>query len=502
MEREVPWLRSDMLSEDELRHARAHELGVPFVTLEAGDISPAALELLPEPLCRANRLAAYATDGETLEVALLDLSDLAALEPLRAALRLKIAPRLTDRASLNRALLAYQKLLKERYGGQLMAHHNPDKALDALLRHAAAQRAREAHITVSGQGALVRYRMGGALHDAVRLPAAGISAAVRSRAKLHSKTLPQEGRFRADLGSGLELSVRVSTTPTVDGEKLVLSFVRREAGSRGYTLEGLGLHGTGAEALRAALERRAGLVLVCGREGGGRTTALYTMLDTVNAPELSLASVEERVASRLPYVAQTQADPSAGFSTAAALRAVLRQEPDVVMVDPVADRDTALLALSAAARGVLMLASIDAPDAAAGVERLRALGASDADLAGITCVVSVALVRRLCDKQSRATYKPSRAQTEPLEPRANFARVLAALKQEESVGKDIAWKDISYHKASGCSECEGGYRGQLGLYEVIPAQGVEPGLSILEDALFRAAQGLTSLEEVLRLAGE
>ncbi len=480
MERELGWLKREALSDDEGRHALAHDLGVPFVSLEREDISLDALQQLPEPLCRAHNLVAYKESGDTLEVALLDLADLDALEPLRAQLGKKIVPRLTTRDSLRRALLLYQKILKETYGEKLHKETHPHKTLETLLRHAYAQRASEAHLETTPRGVLVRYRHGRTLREAMHLPAsvAGVFGAIRSLANVGSKTLPQEGRFKADLGSGVGMTVRVSSVPVVDGEKLVLRLLREDTGSKGFTLEGLGLHGAGVAALETLLHARRGLVAVAGPASSGRTTLLYTLLDLLNTPELSLASIEEKVSARLPYVAQTAVQE--GLTMAAALRAVLRQSPDVVMLDSITDRDTADLAAAAAARGVLVLASVP----------------HESVIPDATVVVRSALVRKLCQKQTRTGRTLERRHLESLEPHADFAKVLAALKEEERVAKDLAWKEVAYPHVTGCSECDAGYSGMTGVYEV-----VVDGSSILnlyEDALYKAAAGLTSVAEVLR----
>jgi type IV pilus assembly protein PilB len=486
MERSIPWLKNETLSDDERRHALSHELGVPFVTLERDDISIEALQMLPEPLCRSHNLVAYKESGDKLEVALLDLADLDSLEPLRAQLGKKIVPRLTTRESLRRALLLYQKTLKAKYGDKLLRETNPQKALDTLLQHANAQRASEVQIETTPRGVLVRYRHGHTLREAIVLPASavGIIGAIRSLANVGSKTMPQEGRFKTDLGSGVSVSVRVSSVPVMGGEKLILRFLREDSGSKGFTLEGLGFHGAGAASLRATLHARKGLVLVAGTAGSGRTTLLYTLLDMLNTPELSLASIEEKVSNRLPYVAQTEVQPNSGLSMAAALRAALRQDPDVVMLDSITDRDTAELAKAAASRGLLIFAS----------------AANESVVPGADVLVRTAVVHKLCDKQTRDTHALERRHLEPLEPHADFAKVLAALKEEEQISKDVAWKDVRYSTVTGCSECEGGYVGRTGLFEVVtPA---ESGLNLLEDALYKAAAGLTSVAEVLRFAQE
>lgn len=491
-----------VLSEDEVRRAAAHALGIPFVVLEKHDISPEALMLLPEPLCRAHNLAAYASDGQKIEVALLDIADLDALEPLKASLNLKIVPRLTTRESLRKALLLYQKTLKDSFGEKLLQENDPHRALQALLRHATLQHASEMHIRAAASGISVRYRIGAHLHEAMHLPksAAGIVSVIRALANIGSKTLPQEGRFSLDLGSGKEVVARVSSVPSVGGDTLRLRLMAHNSSSKGFTLEGLGLHGKGAEALRAALYARSGIILVSGEKGSGRTTLLYTLLDMQNAPHLSLSSVETKVGQRLPYVAQTERNDEAGLSAAAALRATLRLDPDIVMVDSIEDRDTLALALSAAQRGVFVLLGIEAADVAEALKKMQKFGATESDLARIRCAVAVSLVRRLCQKQTRDTRTLERRHLESLESRADFASVLSALKEEGVISKDTAWKEVGYSRVTGCSECDGGYEGKVGLFEVV-SEG-EPFLNLFEDALYKAASGVTSVAEVLRFAQE
>jgi len=490
----VGWLGRELQSDDERRHALAHEQGVPFVTLETDDISPRALELLPEPLCRAHSLAAYAVHHDSIEVALLDLGDLSALEPLRARLGKKILPRLATRESVRRALLLYQKILKQTLGDRLMSEKDPSLVLSLLLEHALAQHASEVELQTIPRGILVRYRHGKVLRDSAVLPAhKSLFDSIGQRAGFGSRTLPQDGRFAVESQDGRRVSVRVSSMPTIEGGRMLLRLV--EEGSKGYTPEGVGMRRVQAESLRAALGE--GLVLVASPEGGGRTTLLYTLLDMLNAPDRRLVSIESHISSRLPFVAQTQA-PAHGLSMAAALRAALRQDPDVVMVDSIEDRETCMLALSAAARGTTVLAGIKAPDAAAGVASLQALGAADSDLGVVRAVVGTRRVKKLCQKQTRDARPAARTTLEPLEQSADFAKVLAALKDEGAIGRDVQWKEVGYSRVTGCSECQGGYMGHVGVFELItPA---EPGLSLIEDALFKAAAGITSLEEVLALA--
>lgn len=517
-------VESGVLGEDEVRRATAHAFGIPFVVLGHDDIALDALILVPEPLSRAHSLVAFAANDEVIEVALLNMEDLAALEPLAAQLGRRVVPRLTDRTSMKRALLRYQKHLKEKFGEMLTSGMH---AADALIKHALYSRAGGVHLDPSQMGMLVRYQIGHALHEAMRLPeqaGALLVEQLKSFAKLLPVRRPQEGRFKVRLPHGEhedeEVTVHVSTLPTAAGEKVSIRLSPGRAGSKGYTLESLGFHGGGLDEVRRAL-RRPGLVLVAGPDGAGKTTTLYTMLDLLNTPHTSIATVERSVSHRLPHVSQVEAGGNTGLSPGAALRAVLRHDPQVVMVDDVADKEVAALVASAASRGVLVLCGIEAAGAAEALEVLIEAGApARAVASSFACAVGVAKVERLCTKQFHDKRALSRAQAEVLEPYTDFSRVFNALKEEDKIDT-TQWKEVHFARPTSCTECSTGYQGHIGLQEVLPATtGIkellqsgasaeelaalaheEGMLTLAEDGLFKAAQGLTSIEEVVRISG-
>lgn len=480
MERSIGWFKHEGMDDDARRHALAHELGIPFVQLGRDDILLDALVLIPEPLAREHNLLAYKMGDHLLEVALLDMADLEHLDFLRSNYR--VLPRLTTRESLTRGLIRYQQHLRDTFGRALEKTDSPN-LLDTLLKHAVHSRATDLHLQNDAGGLLVRYRINGFLKNAMTLPpAAGknVISKLRTLAKVPAGALPHEGRLRVDLGSGEDLSVRVSSVPIVTGEKLVLH-LSRERARRGYTLETLGLHGESLEAVYKMLLHRRGLLVVAGAPGSGKTTLLYTMLDLLNTPEHSLASIETVVGSSLPRVAQTEIS-SAGITPAAALRAALKADSDVVMLDADIDRETATVAMEAAKRGVLIIASAVNPEVFPGADM----------------VIRTSLVRKLAGNQFSSPYKLTRAQSEDFEGAANFASVLAALKGEGRVIKDTAWKDIQFYKPVGSTEHPDGYHEFLGVQEVT-GKDAPLGLNLVEDALFKAAQGQTSLEEVKKL---
>ena len=478
----------DFITRDELRRAYAHLLGVPFVEIDHHTLQEEALFLIPEPLARGHSLIAFARHGNEVEVALLNLGDLEVLDYLHTEHGLKVLPRLTTGESIKRALIHYQKKLKRDFG--LLARGGV-YAAEALLRHALLSRASHVHLDFKTAGLLVRYRIRGLMEDAMTLPkeAVELFAKLKEMAGL-SKTLhvPQEGGFRVEMGHGEEVRVRAHSTPTHAGERLVLHLTPRGVSKRGFTLESLGLHGEPLETVHALLNMHKGLLFVAGGAGGGKTTLLYTLLDALQAAHKHIVTVEEAIDVVLPYATQMHARPEVGMNTAAVLRAALKQDPDVVMVGDVRDRETAELAISAATRGVLVLAGIEAPEL------------FEEPSPYVKGMVTTRLVGRVCPA-CKESYKLARAESAAFEGKANLARVLVALKDEGVLHPDTQWKEVQFARAgAGCTSCERGYQGVVGLQEVV--QNGEATLSLIEDGLFKAAQGVTSIEEVFRLLGE
>lgn len=539
-------IESGALGEDEVRRAMARGLGVPFVRFTPNEIDHDALAMVPEPLARRHSVVATALQGDVLQVALLDIADLPALEQLQLNTKYKIVPRLTDRESMTRALLHYQRHLKEQFGariardaaavaadmgatpGVLAERLHTRAAVDALIGHALYQGASAVHLEPREQGLLLRYRIGTVLYDAMQLPGAafaGISARLKQLAQVSlGTTLPQEGRFRVAVGES-QVSVRVSTAPIMvggtQGEKVVLQLMHEQAGRKGFTLESLGLHMQARDELHHALSLGSGLIVVAGPQQSGKTTLLYTLLDMLGGRGMSIAAVEDPVEMYLPFVTQTAVAPETGLTFGVALRAALRQDPDVVMVSDLRDADTALLAAEAANRGVLVLAAIEASSAAAGLERLLELGVPPLLLASaLRCAVGTAVVRKLCPNHEQ--HRLGRAQMDAISTHADLAQVLAILKSENKIDSQAQWKDVAFFQAGSCNLCRGGYSGTLGLQEVWPISAVlkeiilregdaallqeaakESGLcTLVGDGVVKAAQGLTSIDEVLKVAGQ
>ncbi|MDP3402687.1 MAG: ATPase, T2SS/T4P/T4SS family [bacterium] len=539
-----------LLSTDSLRRIKAYVLGIPFVNLKDKKIDLNVLSLIPEPIARTHSIVAFKKDGSSLEVAMLDTEDLPAIDSVRKTTGLKILPRLTDDESLKNVLLQYQKSLKEEFGdlitteagrinlikdGQLgddasgedlkkMAEDLPIvRIVDTLLRHAIIQKASDIHIEPMEQEVLVRYRIDGVLHDAMTLPrtaASGITARIKVLAnlKLDEKRLPQDGRFKMET-EAYKVSFRVSLLPTYFGEKIVMRLLR-ETGE-GFTLDVLGFHGSGLERVHQSMKQTTGIILISGPTGSGKTTTLYTILDILNTPDVNISTVEDPIEYQMKRVNQTQVNPAIGFTFANGLRALLRQDPNIIMVGEIRDAETASLAINAALTGHLVLSTIHTNSAAGAIPRLMDMGVEPFLLVStLRMVMGQRLVRRLCDGKEQ--YALDAVEREKVASADKFDNVLKALIEEKLVKEGTTMDAVPFYRPVPSPQCEDGYSGRIGIHEVlmlssalrelilhnaapdaIEAQARKEGmLTMLEDGLYKSTRGITSVEEVLRAVSE
>lgn len=532
-------IEQNIFSVDELRRFVAHMLGVPFVKLRGHEIPLEAMELIPEPVSREHNIVAYANSNDSVEVALLDIEDLQHVDA--AALGRRVLPRLTDVASMKSVLLQYQRYLRTRFGEHI-AHEasllsepeNTDsgallkaaqqvpagKLVDMLLRHAQVSRASDIHLQKSEQGFMVRYRIHGRLRDTMVLPHSA-AASVILRLKLLGQVplttmVPREGRFELHSEHG-KAQVSVSSIATATGERIVLHIVPDLQGRDGYSLQALGFTGESLEVAHSLLKQSSGLVLVAGAHGSGKTTALYALADLLCAGERSVVVVEDTHECKLKGVSQVRSNDQLGLTLAGCLRAALRQDPDVVVLSEITNAEVAEVALRAANRGVLVVAGFVARDVVRALVKLQELVSGELLAATFRGGVGVSVLKRLCEEHgSRAM---SRADLDSTGFTTDPARVLATLKEHGVIDVRMSWKEVCFGEAHGCDKCDAGYRGCVGAqqgllasdtfagllrsnvsYDALLSQArVEGMLTLEEDALCKAVQNFTSVEEVLRL---
>ena len=336
--------------------------------------------------------------------------------------------------------------------------------------------------------------------------------------RLGEHRLPQDGRFGAEAG-GEKISFRVSVLPTYYGEKIVMRLLRDSIS--GFTLESIGFHGLALERMHEAMRATTGMVLACGPTGAGKSTTLYTLLDIVNTPNVNISTIEDPIEYQMKRINQTQVKPEIGFTFANGLRSLVRQDPDIIMVGEIRDKETAALAVNAALTGHLVLSTLHTNSAAGAIPRLLDMGVEPFLLASTLRVcIGQRLVRVL--SQDKEKYELSRDEQLQMERSVDAGAVLKALKDEKAVRKDAAWKNIPFYRPKETAENPSGYSGRKGIYEVLPMSSTikelvmknstaddvdkqaksEGMLTITEDGIFKAAQGLTTIEEVLRVVTE
>jgi len=455
-------------------------------------------------------------------------------------------PRLTNENSIKTVLQQYQKPLQAEFGEmvdeEVKAVVSSEEAIsgeeleqsakelpiirivDAFLKHAILQKASDIHVEPYEKEVVVRYRVDGLLRDVMILPkqvAPGIVARVKilSNLKLDEHRLPQDGRFKVETDD-YKISFRVSVLPVYDGEKIVMRLLPED--SKGFTLESLGFLKKQIEILQRNIKEPNGLLLLTGPTGCGKTTTLYTIMDILNVPDVNISTVEDPIEYRMPRINQTQVNPKIGLTFASGLRSLLRQDPDILMVGEIRDSETASLAINAALTGHLVLSTLHTNSAAGSLPRLVDMKVEPFLVASTAnCLIAQRLVRML-NPDTKEKYQLSDSEIKSLSGRFELESVLVVLKKEGLAGPKATFKTIEFYRPKGSPDCPDGYRGRVGIHEVLevtPAikelivggataaqlekQARSDGMvTMLEDGFIKAAQGLTSVEEILRVAKE
>jgi type IV pilus assembly protein PilB len=512
-------LDEHLVDERDLVRVLARSIGLEFVDLREITVDPAAASLVPENLAARYAAVPIAFDGDRLVVAMADPANVLAIDDIRAITGREVIPKVATRgdveeainrlASLNTSVTDLAELAAE---DSLDAQDLPAleaiadeapvvKLVNMLITRASADRASDIHIEPTERDLRVRFRIDGVLHEIMRTPRSIVNAVV-SRLKIMAdidiaeRRRPQDGRINLRVG-GRQLDLRVSTLPTIYGEKVVMRLL--DTSNALLELEDLGFSPYTLERFETSYSKPYGTILVVGPTGSGKSTTLYATLNVLNKPETNIITIEDPVEYRLPGVNQVQVNRKAGLTFAAGLRSFLRQDPDVMLVGEIRDGETASIAIESALTGHLVLSTLHTNDAPSSVSRLIEMGV-EPFLVGsaLDSVLAQRLARRLCE-HCKEPYEPS-----------------------EQLVEQAHWTTVpdTVYRANGCKVCSHtGYRGRVAVHELmlvdeeierlavervstdrLARAAVEAGMRTLrEDGMEKVSEGVTSFEEILRV---
>jgi type IV pilus assembly protein PilB len=526
-------LRKKLATPETVAQANSKLMGVPFVRLTGQGISPDILNFIPEPVARRYTLVPFDFDRkkDTLLVAMADPMDLQVIEFIEKKSGKKIIPHLALKdeieltiseqyaqslatevtAALKETSLPTVRTVEAGKLGEIIREAPIAKIVSTLLEFAIKSRASDIHIEPQEGKTRVRYRIDGILHEKLALPKS-VHEAVVSRIKILSdmkideRRIPQDGRFNFKMGME-EVDLRISTLPTAHGEKVVMRLLKKTGGIP--TLPELGLRGIALKNLETAILRPHGIILVTGPTGSGKTTTLYSVLSKLNTTRVNIVTLEDPIEYQIPGINQVQVNPTAGLTFATGLRSFLRQDPNIILVGEIRDSETAGLAIQAALTGHLVFSTLHTNNAATALPRLMDMEAEPFLVASsLNAIVGQRICRRVCQNCKEAFDVPAGVLQD-------MKNVLGKLfPSDPSLAPKL-------YKGKGCQDCNGtGYFGRIGIFEVLPVsekvgrlvlerasaaqieeQAFSEGMiTMKQDGYLKVIEGVTTIEEVLRVA--
>ncbi|MEU8235389.1 ATPase, T2SS/T4P/T4SS family [Actinoplanes sp. NPDC048967] len=513
-------INDQVVTEEQLTSAAAAAFGINTLDLVGYSPDPAALKRIPLPVVLRHRVLGLAINDGELVVGVTDPGDVVALDDIRASTGMTIRPVVVARSEVRRIIERLQRessdlgdLADSSLDEQPMVAQatSADDApivryVNNLIEQAVQNRASDLHLEPTEDEMRVRYRIDGVLHELDTVPR-GVMAALTSRLKIMSgvditeRRVPQNGRITVTIRDR-QVDLRTATLPTVWGEKIVLRVL--DTGGIDLDLAKLGFTQHNLNRFSESFSKPHGMLLVTGPTGSGKSTTLYATLGRISKPEINVITVEDPVEYRLRGVNQVQVNAKAGLTFAAVLPAILRSDPDVVLIGEIRDGNTAQIAVEASLTGHLVLSTLHTNDAPGAVTRLTEMGI-EPFLVGssLDCVLAQRLARRLCDWCKEA-YRPTDEELEGARWPVHDLKIPEAL-----------------YRPVGCRNCANtGYRGRVALHEVMPISPEIESLAIRRassneirdvaldqgmyelrsDGLAKAAGGLTSIREVSRVA--
>lgn len=525
-------VEKSIITEEYLGQIIADYFKVPFVTLKNRPIEKAALELVPEEVAEKYQVIPFQKTKNKLLVGMVNPENFEAINFIQKSSGLSVVAHFIMPEDFRQALAAYKKDLKEEFE-KIIGENLPKarketgeidlkkaaaelpivKTFDEILDYASALGASDIHFENLPDSLLVRFRIDGTLRDIINLPkniAAALIARVKVLAnlKIDEHRLPQDGRFKYSQ-KYQDLSLRVSVVPGFFGEDISLRILYESA--RIMNLSDLGIIGKNLELVKESIKRNKGMILITGPTGCGKTTTLYSILNILNSPEVKICTIEDPIEYGIARLTQIQVNPKIGLTFASGLRSLLRHDPDVIMVGEIRDKETAEIATHAALTGHLVLSTLHTTDAPSAMPRLLEMGVPPYLISStINLVITQRLARRICPSCIGALKDDKAIKESIIKEFGNLIDKKALMRQK-------------FYQGAGCSECGGtGYRGRIGIFEIMKIDekienlvlrkkptsqifeaAIKDGMiSLVQDGLIKAAKGLTTLEEVLRVTKE
>lgn len=551
-------LEHRVLSEAQLGQKIGEYINVPFVTIEPKDIPDDVLKRIPEHIARQYNVVLFAADDNgVLSLAMEDPDDVQALNFIQKEIGYNIKVFLATKNNILDCLENYRGNItdeldevvsiqsgaesdSQNVSEEEISENSPiAQTVNLLLEYAIKSGASDIHIEPREDFVQVRYRIDGVLKEVNKLPR-NVQGALVSRIKILSnlkideRRVPQDGRFKIKV-SGKQYALRVSTLPIADGEKIVMRIL--DESNQAVALDSLGYWGLSLSTLKDAMAQPNGMILVTGPTGSGKSTSLFSVLSELNTPDVNISTIEDPVEYKIPGVNQTQTNSKAGMTFASGLRALLRQDPNIIMVGEIRDGETANLGVQAALTGHLVFSTLHTNNAATCLPRLLDMGIEPFLIAStVKAVIGQRLVRRLC-MHCRQQYVPDAGELAYIVQMFNLKQGsmqrLHALEQQAAADKiggntplgstDVTIQYLWRPNPEGCDECgHNGFKGRVGIYEVlgisipiqkmitanatsneIQQQAINEGMVTMQtDGFVKSLRGVTTLEEVLRATRE
>ena len=552
-------LDSKLVSETSLTKMFAEYIDIPYVEIDPRDIPSEVLNRIPERIARQYNAVIFQIDEDGLvHLAMDDPDDVQATnfieKQVGSNIRIYIAARdnilqclENYRGDVNQELNEVIDVQREDDGSEQqvseadVAEDSPiAQTVNLLLEYAIRSQASDIHIEPRENFVQVRYRIDGVLKEVNQLPRNVLGALVSrikilSNLKIDERRVPQDGRFKIKVASK-QYALRVSTLPIADGEKVVMRVL--DESNQAISLEQLGYWGRSLAIINSAIAEPNGMILVTGPTGSGKSTSLFSVLNMLNTPDVNISTIEDPVEYKIPGVNQTQTNPKAGMTFASGLRALLRQDPNIIMVGEIRDGETANLGVQAALTGHLVFSTLHTNNAATCLPRLLDMGIEPFLIAStVKAVVGQRLVRRLC-MNCRQAYAPNQEEINEIVKLFNlkqgqtFAHIheleLQAMQQKVGGDTPVGTSEQTIMQLwranpEGCDECgRTGFKGRVGIYEVldisravqkmitenatsdeIQDQAISEGMITMQaDGLVKTLRGNTTLDEVLRVTRE